>query len=146
MSVVMDVSQIEGINMVGKGYQATSKTSASEPSTGESSANISGRVFRARISSSGQVTIPAEIRKMLGVEKNDEINFEVGDDTVTIKRPMTWDEYFENQRKWVEAEKKRNPAFAKAWEENKGKTPDEMLTEWADSLEGQQYFKEKYGI
>ncbi len=135
MSIAMDVSQVEGINMnmVGKNYQVTNKLRT-------------GRVFQARISSSGQVTLPAEVRRILGVEKNQTVNFEVSGDEIKVKRPMTWEEFAENQRKWVEEEKKKNPAFAKAWEENKGKTPDEMLTEWANSPEGQQYFKEEYGI
>ena len=133
MSIVMDVSQVEGINMkVGKKYQASDLQT--------------GRIFRARISSSGQVTLPAEVRKILGVEKNEEVNFEISEDGVRVERPMTWEEYFERQRQRIEEEKRINPAFAKAWEENKGKTPDEMLTEWANSPEGQQYFKEEYGI
>lgn len=121
------------MSVVGKNYQVTNKSRARQ-------------VFHARISSSGQVTIPAEVRKILGVEKSQKVRFEVKEGKVEIKKPMTWEEFAENQKRWIEEEKKRNPAFAKAWEENKGKTPDEMLTEWVKSPEGEKYFKEKYGI
>ena len=132
MSVLTDVSRIEGISMVGKNEQMTN--------------DLAGRIFRARISSSGQVTIPVEIRKKLGVEKNEEVNFEVSDDAVVVKRPMTWDEFAEKQQARVEELKRKNPKFAKALEKNKGKTANEMRDEWMASSEGKAYYKEKYGI
>ncbi|MBQ9020013.1 AbrB/MazE/SpoVT family DNA-binding domain-containing protein [Candidatus Saccharibacteria bacterium] len=134
MSVVMDISRVEGISMVGKNYQAS-----------ESSV-LTRQVFRARISSSGQVTIPVEVRKKLGVEKNDAVEFVVGEDEILMKRPRTWDEYFEEQEKWVEEEKKRSPAFAERLKKDAGKTANELRDEWMSSPEGIKYYKEKYGI
>lgn len=43
-------------------------------------------MLRAKITSKGQVTIPVEVRRMLGVTDGDFLAFEVGADYVTIRR------------------------------------------------------------
>ena len=113
MPLAVDISQVEGASM-----------------------NKVGKIYTATISSSGQVTIPAEVRKVLGVGKNEEINFKVEEGGITVERPQTVDEFFERQKARIEAEKRQNPAFAKRLEEDAGKTPYELRMEWMNSPEG----------
>jgi bifunctional DNA-binding transcriptional regulator/antitoxin component of YhaV-PrlF toxin-antitoxin module len=70
------------------------------------------RSFAARIGTAGQLTVPAEIRRHLGLEVSDRVGFEIGDDgsvwmwkapslkdieslrgiAGTLPRPMSWEE------------------------------------------------------
>jgi antitoxin PrlF len=45
------------------------------------------REFTASVTERGQVTIPAEVRKLLGLMKRDKVSFVVEDGTVTVRRP-----------------------------------------------------------
>ena len=47
--------------------------------------------FRATVTSKGQITIPIEVRRRLGLEQGDRVVFEITDD-VTILRPLRADE------------------------------------------------------
>lgn len=45
------------------------------------------RKYVARINSRGQVTVPAELRRRLGLNPGDKVEFAVEDDGVTLQRP-----------------------------------------------------------
>ena len=45
------------------------------------------RQIRTRITKGGQITLPVEIRKLLGVEILDEVVFNIEDDEVRLSRP-----------------------------------------------------------
>jgi AbrB family looped-hinge helix DNA binding protein len=46
------------------------------------------REIRASITERGQITVPAEIRKLLGLEKKGQVSFIVENGIVTLRRPM----------------------------------------------------------
>jgi AbrB family looped-hinge helix DNA binding protein len=51
------------------------------------------RELRASITERGQITVPAEIRKLLGLEKKGQVSFIVENGVVTLRRPsLTWRE------------------------------------------------------
>jgi len=51
-------------------------------------------LISSKLSSKGQVTIPREIRKKLGVEKGDSIAYELRDGLVILKRVESFDVAF----------------------------------------------------
>jgi len=52
---------------------------------------------QAKVTSKGQVTIPLEIRRKLGVREGDKVIFEATDDQVTV-RPASKESVFEKWR------------------------------------------------
>jgi len=52
---------------------------------------------RAKVTSKGQITIPRDVRKLLGVRPGDSVIFESGDDGVRV-RPETKDSVWEKYR------------------------------------------------
>ena len=54
-----------------------------------------------RLTSKGQVTIPQEIRERLGLHPGTEVEFDVVDDTVRIRRADTQDERRRRIRAWI---------------------------------------------
>jgi antitoxin PrlF len=52
----------------------------------------------AKVTSKGQVTVPVEIRRALGVETGDTLVFETQADYVTIRRQPTVHEYYSAMR------------------------------------------------
>lgn len=71
---------------------------------------------RVRISKSGQVTLPAQIRKVLGVERGDYVAFfedHDGDITIGADPHLSLDEIMAQAVKWPEGES-REQAFADA--------------------------------
>jgi antitoxin PrlF len=51
-------------------------------------------VATAKVTSKGQITVPVEIRKRLGVQPGDTLVFETQAEYVTVKRQQTAHEYF----------------------------------------------------
>jgi AbrB family looped-hinge helix DNA binding protein len=47
------------------------------------------REVRASITERGQITIPAEIRNLLGLENKGQVSFIIQDGVVTLRRPLT---------------------------------------------------------
>jgi len=45
------------------------------------------REFTASVTERGQVTIPAEVRRLLGLKKRDKLSFVVEDGKVTVRKP-----------------------------------------------------------
>jgi AbrB family looped-hinge helix DNA binding protein len=45
------------------------------------------RQIMASVTERGQVTIPAEVRKMLGLKARDKVNFVIEGERITLKRP-----------------------------------------------------------
>lgn len=74
------------------------------------------RSTRVRISKSGQVTLPAKIRKVLGVELGDYVTFfedPEGDITIQAERRLSLEEIMAEAVKWPEGES-REQAYADA--------------------------------
>jgi AbrB family looped-hinge helix DNA binding protein len=55
-----------------------------------------------RLTSKGQVTIPQDIREKLGLHPGTEVEFDIVDDTVRIRRADTQDERRRRVRAWIE--------------------------------------------
>jgi AbrB family looped-hinge helix DNA binding protein len=57
----------------------------------------------ATLSTKGQVVIPAEIRRKLGLQPGDQIVFDMDDETrtVTLQRRETWDELSARFTSWI---------------------------------------------
>jgi AbrB family looped-hinge helix DNA binding protein len=55
-----------------------------------------------RITTKGQVTIPQEIREKLGLHPGTEVEFDIVDDTVRIRRGDTQEERRRRIRAWIE--------------------------------------------
>jgi AbrB family looped-hinge helix DNA binding protein len=55
-----------------------------------------------RLTSKGQVTIPQEIRQKLGLLPGTEVEFDIVDDTVRIRRAETQDARRRRVRAWIE--------------------------------------------
>jgi antitoxin PrlF len=55
-----------------------------------------------RLTSKGQVTIPQEIREKLGLHPGTEVEFDIVDGTVRIRRADTQDERRRRLRAWIE--------------------------------------------
>ena len=79
-----------------------------------------------RITSKGQVTVPAEVRRKLGIKPGETIVFRILDDRIELDRaPMSLEEAFGsvpplNRPEDFEA------LGREAWEEHAGKVLDEM--------------------
>lgn len=100
-------------------------------------------VYTLTLNQHGQVTIPKALREKWGVSAGDSFDLYAKGKKVEIRNHATWSEVFKNLDKirdgLPEEAKKR-------MREDAGKTASELLNEWADSPEGQQYFKEKYDL
>jgi AbrB family looped-hinge helix DNA binding protein len=55
-----------------------------------------------RLTSKGQVTIPQEIRDRLGLQPGTEVEFDVVDDEVRIRRADAQDRRRQHLRTWIE--------------------------------------------
>ena len=60
-------------------------------------------MLTATMSSKGQVVIPAELRRRLGLHPGDTVIFDAGssDQEAVIRRRETWDELSERFRSWI---------------------------------------------
>jgi AbrB family looped-hinge helix DNA binding protein len=54
-----------------------------------------------RLTSKGQVTIPQEIREKLGLHPGTEVEFDIVDDTVRIRRAERQDDRRQRIRAWI---------------------------------------------
>jgi AbrB family looped-hinge helix DNA binding protein len=55
-----------------------------------------------RLTSKGQVTIPQDIREKLGLQAGTEVEFDIVDDGVRIRKAGTQDRRREQVRAWIE--------------------------------------------
>lgn len=55
-----------------------------------------------RLTSKGQLTIPQHIREQLGLHPGTEVEFDVVDDTVRIRKAATQDQRRQQVRAWLE--------------------------------------------
>lgn len=54
-----------------------------------------------RLTSKGQVTIPLEIRERLGLDAGTEVEFDIVDDSVRVRRAATQDQRARSVRDWL---------------------------------------------
>jgi|GEM_PF-1366527 len=96
------------------------------------------------LSSQGQISIPANMRKLLGLKPKDIIfvNTNTDEQTITLVRQKTIREQL------VELDALRlsteTPESHAAYERNRGKTVSQLRTEWNNSPAGRKYIQEKY--
>lgn len=90
--------------------------------------------YIATISSKGQITLPAEIRRELKLRPGDKITIVKRANMAEIK-PSTYDQELAELRKQAEAIMKKNGTWGMPWEEVR-KRAEEARTE---------YYREKYG-
>ena len=74
----------------------------------------------ATISSKGQITLPAEIRKGLKLRAGDKITIVKRGNGIEIK-PSMYDQELEELRRRAEAHMKRNGTWGMPWEEEIGR-------------------------
>lgn len=88
----------------------------------------------ATISSKGQITLPAEIRRSLKLRPGDKITIVKRGNSAELK-PSTYDQELAELRSQAEAIMKKNGTWGMPWEEVR-KRADEARA---------KYYKEKYG-
>lgn len=83
------------------------------------------------ISSVGQITIPRNVRKILGIEKGDKLDFEIDEKkkSITLKKQPTVDEVFARLEKLSKSCPKLDPR-------TKYMTVGEMSLEEAKNIKG----------
>lgn len=87
------------------------------------------------ISSKGQITVPAKIRRQLNIHPGDRLKVVKKDKAISIT-PDTYQEELDALRKRAEAQMKKNGTWGISWEEAR---------ELADEARLKEYAK-KYGI
>ncbi|MBQ2659515.1 AbrB/MazE/SpoVT family DNA-binding domain-containing protein [Candidatus Saccharibacteria bacterium] len=107
--------------------------------------------FAVTINSSGQATIPKEVRDILGIiPGQNRLTFDIVDGEIVLGREPSRAELLEASLKkiWrnIEKEKKKNPEFAENYEKYKGMSFEEVRDAYDATPEGKKEFEEKYGI
>ena len=102
------------------------------------------KVLSSVITSSGQATIPKEVRKHLGIEPGGRIYFYFNHDKITVGREATDDEFLAQldalkSPKSIAKEKEVGKKYANT-------SVTEMLRDWEKSPKGKAYLKEAYGL
>lgn len=99
--------------------------------------------YRAAMTSTGQVTLPKELRVFLGVDGAKRITFEKTDNAVVINRKMTKEEYYADTRRHMSAKTRR---ILEEEQKNGGRPPvREMMDEIYRSPEMQEHWRRKLG-
>lgn len=104
-----------------------------------------------KLSSVNQITIPSSFRKTLGVEAGDELEAEVVNGALTVRKAMTHEEkvkkvFADLERMRKEHEKRMTPEQKKIAEMTKGWTVNQYHEYFDNTPEHKAYIKEKYGI
>jgi len=96
------------------------------------------------LSSQGQISIPVHIRELLGLSPRDRFVITTNPDnqSITLARQKTIEQSLAELDKLRLATE--TPESRAAYEKNRGKTVNQLRTEWSSSPEGQKYYREKY--
>lgn len=109
------------------------------------------KIVTTTMSKAYQITVPSTIRKMLGLEPGDTVDFEVLGEGVRMSKAMSREEkigrvFARLDELKVEREKRMTPEQKKFAEMSKGWTASQYR-EYIDNLpETKKYLKEKYGV
>lgn len=102
--------------------------------------------YIATMSSVGQITLPKDVREKMGIGPGSKLKLDLDSGRLIIERQKTLPEALAEIDRLREEELKENPEFAKRYKKYAGMTASEMKDSWAQSKEGKQYYKEKYGV
>lgn len=111
----------------------------------------SKKVVMTTMSKAYQITVPSVVRKMLGLEPGDGVDFEALGDGVRLTKAMSREEKIERavaklEQLKIEREKTMTPEQKKIVEMTKGWTVNQFH-EYFDNLpETKAYLEEKYGV
>ena len=101
--------------------------------------------YTTTLSPSGQMTLPAELRKVLGIKVGDRINWKLNKKNATIERARTLEEISADMQARREKLYTEHPDIKARVLANAGMTANEFRASWAKSPAGQAYLSEKYG-
>ncbi len=104
-----------------------------------------------KISSANQITVPRAFRSLLGVKAGDELEAEVENGTIKLRKAATLEEqvtrvFEELAQLQREHEKNMTPEQRKRAEMMKGWTVNQYHEYYDNTPEHKAYIKEKYGI
>lgn len=107
--------------------------------------------FAVTINSSGQATIPKEVRDILGIiPGQNRLTFDIVDGKISLGKEKSRAELLEEslQKIWEMNEElaKKDPVYAKNREKYKGMSFEEVRDAYDATPEGKKEFKEKYGF
>ena len=97
------------------------------------------------VSTSGQMTLPASLRKKYGIELGGKALVEERDGGIFVVKMRTIPEIESVMQTRREKLYSEHPEIKTRTLANSNKTANELRTEWANSMEGQAFLKEKYG-
>ena len=99
--------------------------------------------YSAAMTSTGQVTLPKELRVFLGVDGAKRITFVKKKDEVVVRRKMTKEEYYADMRRHMSAKTRK---ILEEEEKNGGRPPvREMMAEIYRSPEMHERWRRKLG-
>lgn len=87
--------------------------------------------YTATISSKGQITLPAEIRRSLALNPGDKITIVKHDGSAEIKA-SSYDAELQELRQRARAHMKRNGTWGTPWEEARNQTGEVRLREYGE--------------
>ena len=97
--------------------------------------------YATTMTSTGQVTIPKELREFLNIHPGDRVTFRKGRDAISIDRCKTVEEVFAAMDAVPVP-----PEVQERIEKYRGMSASELREMYDNSPEGQAYYKEKYGV
>lgn len=111
----------------------------------------SKKVVTTTMSKAYQITVPSVVRKMLGLEPGDEVDFEALGDGVRISKAMSREEkikrtFAELDKLKAKREKRMTAEQKKFAEMSKGWTVSQYHEHIDNLPETKKYIKEKYGV
>ena len=96
--------------------------------------------YTVAMTSTGQITLPKELRVFLGVDGAKRVTLRKEKDGVSVKRKMPYSEFRVKMDKIIGEETRR---LAKR---NRGKSTSKLLDEYWDTPEGQADLEVEYGL
>lgn len=92
--------------------------------------------YTSTVTSKGTITLPASIRKKLGITPGKEVDISVRGDTITVRQKGSWEEVFAFGDKLKADLKKRGKSLP---------TSDDELKRQVDAIKIKEY-RQKYGL
>ncbi|MBQ7802321.1 hypothetical protein IJ380_00415 [Candidatus Saccharibacteria bacterium] len=96
-------------------------------------------IYTSTMTKTGQVFFPKAVRLALGLEPGKRINFELKNNTVTIKKTQSLEEVL------AKLDSARTPEQKTAIKKYRGLTVSEAKDKWAFSSEGKKALGDQYG-